>query len=467
VAFNPDGKTILIGGQDRLARLWYLADKATSRAIMRHPDAVKIVGFSSDGLVALTVSSDQVRLWDAETGEMLGAPLPHVKEVLDASFSPDGKAVLTRGRDSAVRIWSTAPIRSGERRLRHKGWVTAVAFHPQGGESFLTGIGGSEAKVLSWSSTTDSQPDVTLNHLGPVLSLAYRRDGKVFAAGTRDRRVWLGGEGRTSKLASLELDDRVWAVAFSPDGQTLLTGIEKGRAEFWDVATGKKELEALRHDKAVYAVAYSPDGRTILTGSEDMTARLWDTATRRPRGEPLLHQGTVYSVAFGPPDGQVILTGSDDGTARLWQTSTGQPVGKPLQHPARVLAVAFSPDGWMVATGCGDGAARLWDATTGHPIGVPLLHHGPVRSVAFGAKATKTAEQIEGWTLLTGSEDMTARVWDILPPAVESPERIMRTLEAATGMVLDSQDVAETLRPAAWELLMRERNASTSSSTLR
>jgi WD40 repeat protein len=233
------------------------------------------------------------------------------------------------------------------------------------------------------------------------------------------------------------------------------------------VAAGKKELEALRHDKAVYAVAYSPDGRTILTGSEDMTARLWDTATRRPRGEPLLHQGTVYSVAFGPPDGRVILTGSDDGTARLWQTSTGQPVGKPLQHPARVLAVAFCPDGRMVATGCGDGAARLWDATTGHPIGVPLLHHGPVRSVAFGAKATKTAEEIEGWTLLTGSEDMTARVWDIPPPAVDSPERIMRTLEAATGMVLDSQDVAETLRPAAWELLMLERNASTRSSRLR
>jgi hypothetical protein len=140
-----------------IAQLWDLTDNTTPGAIMRHPGAVKTVGFSSDGLVTLTVSWDQVRLWDAETGELLGAPLPHVKEILEASFSPDGKAILTRGRDSAVRVWSTAPVRAGARRLRHKGWVTAVAFHPQGGESFLTGIGGSEAKVLSWSSTSLAQ----------------------------------------------------------------------------------------------------------------------------------------------------------------------------------------------------------------------------------------------------------------------------------------------------------------------
>jgi eukaryotic-like serine/threonine-protein kinase len=452
VAFSSNGKTILVGGQDRLAQLWSLKDNTPLGPAMRHPAAVKSVAFSPDGLFALTVSWDQVRLWDAGTGELLGAPLPHMREIVDASFSPGGESVLTRSRDTTVRIWSTAPLHPAGLRLRHKGWVTAVAFHPTAGE-FLTGVGGSEGKALSWSSTPGRQPEVALDGLGPILSLAYRPDSKVFAAGTRDRRVWIGGAASASNREPLVLDDRVWAVAFSPDGRTILIGTEKGRAEFWDLATRQKRPGPLRHEKAVYAVAYSPDGRTVLTGSEDMTARLWDAATHLPLGDALAHQGTVYAVAFQPPDGQVVLTGSDDATARLWQTATGRPVGEPLQHPARVLSVAFSPDGRIMATGCGDGAARLWDAATGHPIGCPLLHHGPVRAVAFGPRPRESAATTAGWILITGSEDMTARVWDAPLPAVESPEQLMRSLQVANGMILDSHGVAESLAPGVWQQL--------------
>jgi WD40 repeat protein len=68
----------------------------------------------------------------------------------------------------------------------------------------------------------------------------------------------------------------------------------------------------------VTAVAFSPDGKTVLTGSEDKTARLWAVATGRPVGPPLHHQGEVLAVAFSP-DGQTVLTGCHDGTARLWR----------------------------------------------------------------------------------------------------------------------------------------------------
>ena len=150
----PTADPYLVGGHDRIAQLWDLAKGNPIGGPMRHPDAVTTVRFSTDGRLALTVSWDQVRLWDAETGEQIGAPLPHQRQVVDASFSPDGRSVLTRSRDRTVRIWSTAPARPAGRRLRHKGWVTAVAFHPTTGDSFLTGIGGSEGKVLSWSMTS-------------------------------------------------------------------------------------------------------------------------------------------------------------------------------------------------------------------------------------------------------------------------------------------------------------------------
>jgi WD40 repeat protein len=73
----------------------------------------------------------------------------------------------------------------------------------------------------------------------------------------------------------------------------------------------------MRHEGKVWAVAFSPDGKTVLTGSMDGTARLWDARTGRPIGTPLHHRGRVRAVAFSP-DGRRILTACGDNTARLW-----------------------------------------------------------------------------------------------------------------------------------------------------
>ena len=87
----------------------------------------------------------------------------------------------------------------------------------------------------------------------------------------------------------------------------------------WDAATGQPVGEPLRgHEDAVCSVAFSPDGQRIVSGSADKTLRVWDAATGQPVGEPLRgHEDGVWSVAFSP-DGQRIVSGSADKTLRLW-----------------------------------------------------------------------------------------------------------------------------------------------------
>jgi WD40 repeat protein len=426
---------------------------------MRHPDAVSAVQFSPDGRWASTLSWDRVYLWDPATGEPLGAPLPHPNEVAGAAFEPAGHLILTRGRDFKVRIWATNAARPGGERLVHNGWVTAVAFRPPHGDSFLTAVGGSDGRVRSWETARTGEPLRVLENIGPILSLGYSPDGQKFAAGAvrREVRLWDFDANGSTANTPLVLADRVWSVAFSPDGRTLLTGIERRRAEFWDLATGKPRLPPIEHERAVYAATYSPDGRSVLTGSEDMTAKLWDAVTHRSLGVTVHHHGTVYAVAFCPPDGRMILTGSGDRTARLWDTATGRPLGEPVQHPARVLAVAFSPDGRMFATGCGDGLARLWDVKTGHPLGIPIKHRGPVRAVALGPSPREPgSDEQERWVLLTGSEDMTARLGAVAAPLEESPEDILRGLQETSGMTLEENGMVESLEPERWKSLRRE-----------
>src|SRR5262249_46681503 len=77
-----------------------------------------------------------------------------------------------------------------------------------------------------------------------------------------------------------------------------------------------------------------------------------------------------------------------------------------------VEAAAFSPDGKTLLTGSADGTAHLWDVATGTPLGQPLLHQGIIRALAFSP---------DGKTVLTGSWDKTARLWDAATGQPRSP----------------------------------------------
>ena len=67
-------------------------------------------------------------------------------------------------------------------------------------------------------------------------------------------------------------------MAFSPDGQRIVTCSDDQTAKVWDSASGKELLTLKGHGGGVASVAFSPDGQRIVTGSADQTAKVWDSA---------------------------------------------------------------------------------------------------------------------------------------------------------------------------------------------
>src|SRR5262249_40238764 len=79
---------------------------------------------------------------------------------------------------------------------------------------------------------------------------------------------------------------------------------------------------------------------------------------------------------------------------------------------------------------------------TGKPLGPPLQHQGPVRAVAFSPDSK---------TVVTGSFDNTARLWEIPSPVPGEVNRIVLWVQVLTGLKLDSDGIVHVLDAAIWQ----------------
>lgn len=158
--------------------------------------------------------------------------------------------------------------------------------------------------------------------------------------------------------------DKVVALTFSPDGQTLASSSFGDSITLWDTATGKFRRKLGGHCHVVTAVVVSPNGQMLASGDSYGTVRLWDVATGSICYELKGNSGFVPTIAFSL-DGQILASGSQDKTVRLWDIGTGM-VRKILRgHSEVVSTVAFSLDRQVLASSDPDGIVNLWEVTSG------------------------------------------------------------------------------------------------------
>ena len=103
-----------------------------------------------------------------------------------------------------------------------------------------------------------------------------------------------------------------------------------------------QERAVLRgHQGAVRALAFSPDGKTLVSGSSDRTIRVWDTNTGQERATWKTHKEAVRALAFSP-NGKLLASGDDGGTTFVWDVATGKAQRSTKANGSQVAALAFS-----------------------------------------------------------------------------------------------------------------------------
>jgi hypothetical protein len=104
------------------------------------------------------------------------------------------------------------------------------------------------------------------------------------------------------------------------------------------------------HLDKIYGIAWSPDGRMLASSSGDNTIRLWDAETGECLRKLEGHKENVWSVAFDPT-GCTLASGSFDRTVKLWETASGKLLRTLEGHHGFIYSVAFHPEGHTLASG--------------------------------------------------------------------------------------------------------------------
>jgi WD40 repeat protein len=95
--------------------------------------------------------------------------------------------------------------------------------------------------------------------------------------------------------------DRVYAVAFSPDGTLVATGSKDMKIRLWNSATGVVQRTLEGHTGSVYNISFSPDGRFAASASWDRTILIWDLATEEStilKGHSILTGRSIRGVGL-------------------------------------------------------------------------------------------------------------------------------------------------------------------------
>jgi WD40 repeat protein len=448
LAFSADGRRLVSCGDDKQAALWDAETGARLAELEGLADEGLAAAWDGEGKLVATASDSRaeakIALWDAATGELLRSFEP--EEVTCLGLSPDGRW-LAAGREKAAVVYDTA---TGEPMHVLEGYEKEVSQAVFGPDSRALAVVTSEPVLRVWDATNgevirsweqldlpvstvaftaDGQGLVTYDwtrktsvldlatgerHEGKEIPgtspLAMSADGSTLMCGAQQAVVFSDqtGEGVVRELEGLI--STIECMAVTGEGRKVAAGTGKGSVIVWDAETGQRLRTDQADESYVAAVAFSPDGRRLVTGADDCTTIIWDTETGGEVRRLQRRRAGISGIALSP-DASFLAVLSWDQALHVWDTESGRHTWMVDWEGSRE-GIAISPDGKTIAVVGSEGRIVLHDAGRGEPVGTLDSAGRWTGPIAFSPDGRLLAvlsgrNQCDLWDVATGEKVRT------------------------------------------------------------
>jgi WD40 repeat protein len=242
IALSLDGKKVVSGSGDGVVRLW---DVDMGKVIAKwtgHNSGVWCICWNRDGGRIVSVDGEgTARVWDVESGKTVLVIETGLRDVCAVIYSPDTTMIATGGgmTEESLKIWDA---NTGELVANLKGHtyrVYCLAWTADG-KTLISGSG--DYSIRTWNTTTWQQIAVWTGHTNSVLGIAISPNGRILASASRDdtARLWNLENGQPIG-SPLQHTGTVECPSFSTDGKQLATGCWDNNAYTWDISAIVKE----------------------------------------------------------------------------------------------------------------------------------------------------------------------------------------------------------------------------------
>jgi WD40 repeat protein len=306
-------------------------------------------------MLAFGASTGRIFLWNLVNAKLWGEPLVGSnKPVLCIGSSPDGKTWAS-GSEEGIIFWNAAGEPRGQVH-NEKGAVSALAFRPPDGLELASNTAGGEIVFWDVARQIPLSPPLGDPQAGHVNSLAFSPDGKQLAAGDADEKVFLWDANTRTRIGTKPLCEfnnptysPVFSVAFSSKGQVAAAGGDP-KIKVCNTPASGSNLRASRlekHKSEVTSLAFSPDGQMLVSASRDGALILWDVPSGQFVSSLLVGNmdaekaKPISGVVFSPDGSRLVSAGSE---VVVWDLS---PEGW-LERAGSIAGRNFTADEWKV-----------------------------------------------------------------------------------------------------------------------
>jgi WD40 repeat protein len=194
-----------------------------------------------------------------------------------------------------------------------------------------------------------------------------------------------------------------FSTAISPANDKVAVGCSNGKLKIYNIPGGTLANEINAHLSWVTTVAYSPDGNTIVTGGNDYRVKIWSNT-----GTLLFtcvgHTGDITNVKV-TPDNNFVVSSSKDDKIKIWNIANGTLVRTITGHANDVNGIDIAPDGSKIVSASSDSTCKIWDFNNGDLITTfAVANRGIVNTVAWSPNGDK---------IVTGNIKSDVVLWSI------------------------------------------------------